>query len=118
VKIRNAWVAFLLSLSGGCAIVPPVPPPEPIPAPQPHPDPSPTPDPTPDEKIAPVAVLSVVVTGAGLETLIPLGEPFQHYVRVDGIEVRSYRVRGEDNRVHNAHVQIKDGKIAAPPEVR
>lgn len=115
MRLPNLWVAFLLSLSGGCAIVPP---PDPIPAPQPVPNPSPTPSPTPTPKPAPVAALAVVVANADVSVLLPLGAPFQSYFRVDGVEIRSYRVVSDAGVPMNAHIQVKDGKVLAPPDLR
>lgn len=117
LPLPRLWFAFLIALSGGCAIVP-APTPEPIPAPLPVPNPSPTPGPTPTPKPVPVAVLAVVVPNADLSVLIPLGAPFQSYTRTDGVEIRSYRVVSDAGVPMNAHIQIKGGKIHAPPDLR
>lgn len=115
MRTPRLWSLLLLALSGGCSIVPP---PEPNPAPQPVPAPVPVPTPTPTPKPVPVAALAGVEANADVSVLTPLGEPFQRYTRPDGVEVRSYRVVSDDGRPLNAHVQVKDGKVLAKPDVR
>lgn len=114
MRLPRLWSLLLLALSGGCAIVPP----EPIPGPQPVPTPVPVPTPTPTPKPVPVAALAGVEAGQSVSVLDPLGAPFQSYIRTDGVEIRSYRVVTDDGRPVNAHIQIKDGKVLAKPDIR
>jgi len=65
-----------------------------------------------------VAALAGVEANADVSVLAPLGEPFQSYVRPDGVEVRSYRVVTDAGVPMNAHIQVKGGKILAKPDLR
>jgi hypothetical protein len=113
---RYLWLVAVLLSACGCEAVridplPPVPIPSPTPTPSPVP-PQPAPVPIDDSTAAPWSALDGVKAGSDLASLAPLGRPWQTYATPGGDEVRSFRVRTLDGKVHNAHVTLSGGKVA------
>lgn len=108
---RYLWLAALLLASCEAVRIDPIPGPSPGPTPVPAPVPQPQPAPVDDSKAAPWSALDGVKEGSPVDALAPLGTPWQTYRTPSGAEVRSFRVRGLDGKVHNAHVTLTDGKV-------
>lgn len=81
--------------------------------PTPAPSPQPQPVPIDDTSAAPWSAMEFVVVGADQAVLVGLGTPWQSYTTPAGSTVKSYRVKTEDGKVHNAHITLVDGKITA-----